>query len=142
MSASDSITGQYLSGIKKIAVPEKRRKVNKNRLLTIKKATGNNLQSISVDIPLGILVCVSGVSGSGKSTLILETLWKTLARDLHRAQELPSKCEKIEGIHHLDKVVVIDQSPIGRTPRSNPATYTGAFTPIREWFAGLPEAKS
>ena len=141
MSASDSITGQYLSGIKKIAVPEKRRKVNKNRLLTIKKATGNNLQSISVDIPLGILVCVSGVSGSGKSTLILETLWKTLARDLHRAQELPSKCEKIEGIHHLDKVVVIDQSPIGRTPRSNPATYTGAFTPIREWFAGLPEAK-
>ena len=141
MSASDSITGQYLSGIKKIAVPEKRRKVNKNRLLTIKKATGNNLQSISVDIPLGILVCVSGVSGSGKSTLILETLWKALARDLHRAQELPSKCEKIEGIHHLDKVVVIDQSPIGRTPRSNPATYTGAFTPIREWFAGLPEAK-
>ena len=141
MSASDSITGQYLSGIKKIAVPEKRRKVNKNRLLTIKKATGNNLQSISVDIPLGILVCVSGVSGSGKSTLILETLWKTLARDLHRAQELPSKCEKIEGVHHLDKVVVIDQSPIGRTPRSNPATYTGAFTPIREWFAGLPEAK-
>ena len=141
MNASDSITGQYLSGIKKIAVPEKRRKVNKNRLLTIKKATGNNLQSISVDIPLGILVCVSGVSGSGKSTLILETLWKTLARDLHRAQELPSKCEKIEGIHHLDKVVVIDQSPIGRTPRSNPATYTGAFTPIREWFAGLPEAK-
>ncbi len=141
MSASDSITGQYLSGIKKIAVPEHRRKVNKNRLLTIKKATGNNLQSISVDIPLGILVCVSGVSGSGKSTLILETLWKTLARDLHRAQELPSKCEKIEGIHHLDKVVVIDQSPIGRTPRSNPATYTGAFTPIREWFAGLPEAK-
>ncbi len=141
MSASDSITGQYLSGIKKIAVPEKRRKVNKNRLLTIKKATGNNLQSISVDIPLGILVCVSGVSGSGKSTLILETLWRTLARDLHRAQEIPSKCEKIEGIHHLDKVVVIDQSPIGRTPRSNPATYTGAFTPIREWFAGLPEAK-
>ncbi len=141
MNASGSITGQYLSGIKKIAVPEKRRKVNKNRLLTIKKATGNNLQSISVDIPLGILVCVSGVSGSGKSTLILETLWKTLARDLHRAQELPSKCEKIEGIHHLDKVVVIDQSPIGRTPRSNPATYTGAFTPIREWFAGLPEAK-
>ena len=141
MNASDSITGQYLSGIKKIAVPEKRRKVNKNRLLTIKKATGNNLQSISVDIPLGILVCVSGVSGSGKSTLILETLWKTLSRDLHRAQELPSKCEKIEGIHHLDKVVVIDQSPIGRTPRSNPATYTGAFTPIREWFAGLPEAK-
>ena len=141
MSANNSITGQYLSGIKKIAVPEHRRKVNKNRLLTIKKATGNNLQSISVDIPLGILVCVSGVSGSGKSTLILETLWKTLARDLHRAQELPSKCEKIEGIHHLDKVVVIDQSPIGRTPRSNPATYTGAFTPIREWFAGLPEAK-
>ena len=141
MSVPDSITGQYLSGIKQIAVPNKRRKINKKRILSIVKASGNNLRSVTVDLPLGILVCVSGVSGSGKSTLILETLWKTLARDLHRAREIPSSCEKIEGIHHLDKVVDIDQSPIGRTPRSNPATYTGAFTPIREWFSGLPESK-
>ena len=141
MSVPDSITGQYLSGIKQIAIPNKRRKINKKRTLSIVKASGNNLRSVTVDLPLGILVCVSGVSGSGKSTLILETLWKTLARDLHRAREIPSSCEKIEGIHHLDKVVDIDQSPIGRTPRSNPATYTGAFTPIREWFSGLPESK-
>ena len=141
MSVPDSITGQYLSGIKQIAIPNKRRKINKKRILSIVKASGNNLRSVTVDLPLGILVCVSGVSGSGKSTLILETLWKTLARDLHRAREIPSSCEKIEGIHHLDKVVDIDQSPIGRTPRSNPATYTGAFTPIREWFSGLPESK-
>ena len=141
MSVPDSITGQYLSGIKQIAIPNKRRKINKKRILSIVKASGNNLRSVTVDLPLGMLVCVSGVSGSGKSTLILETLWKTLARDLHRAREIPSSCEKIEGIHHLDKVVDIDQSPIGRTPRSNPATYTGAFTPIREWFSGLPESK-
>ena len=141
MSVPDSITGQYLSGIKQIAIPNKRRKINKKRILSIVKASGNNLRSVTVDLPLGILVCVSGVSGSGKSTLILETLWKTLARDLHRAREIPTSCEKIEGIHHLDKVVDIDQSPIGRTPRSNPATYTGAFTPIREWFSGLPESK-
>ena len=141
MSVPDSITGQYLSGIKQIAIPNKRRKIHKKRVLSIVKASGNNLRSVTVDLPLGMLVCVSGVSGSGKSTLILETLWKTLARDLHRAREIPSSCEKIEGIHHLDKVVDIDQSPIGRTPRSNPATYTGAFTPIREWFSGLPESK-
>ena len=141
MSVPDSITGQYLSGIKQIVIPNKRRKINKKRVLSIVKASGNNLRSVTVDLPLGMLVCVSGVSGSGKSTLILETLWKTLARDLHRAREIPSSCEKIEGIHHLDKVVDIDQSPIGRTPRSNPATYTGAFTPIREWFSGLPESK-
>ena len=141
MSVPDSITGQYLSGIKQIAIPNKRRKINQKRVLSIVKASGNNLRSVTVDLPLGMLVCVSGVSGSGKSTLVLETLWKTLARDLHRAREIPSSCEKIEGIHHLDKVVDIDQSPIGRTPRSNPATYTGAFTPIREWFSGLPEAK-
>ncbi|NCF47081.1 MAG: excinuclease ABC subunit UvrA [Alphaproteobacteria bacterium] len=141
MSVPDSITGQYLSGIKQIAIPNKRRKINQKRVLSIVKASGNNLRSVTVDLPLGMLVCVSGVSGSGKSTLVLETLWKTLARDLNRAREIPSSCEKIEGIHHLDKVVDIDQSPIGRTPRSNPATYTGAFTPIREWFSGLPEAK-
>ena len=141
MNVAESITGQYLSGIKQIAIPNQRKKINKNRVLSIVGASGNNLKYVTVDIPLGMLVCVSGVSGSGKSTLVLETLWKTLARDLHRAREIPSKCKKIEGIHHLDKVVDIDQSPIGRTPRSNPATYTGAFTPIREWFAGLPEAK-
>ena len=141
MGNPDSITGQYLSGTKQISIPQSRRKINKKRVLKVFKASGNNLQSVSVEFPLGMLVCVSGVSGSGKSTLVLETLWKTLARDLHRAREIPAASEKIEGINLLDKVVDIDQSPIGRTPRSNPATYTGAFTPIREWFAGLPEAK-
>ncbi|MDA9190687.1 excinuclease ABC subunit UvrA [Alphaproteobacteria bacterium] len=141
MENPDSITGQYLSGTKQISIPQSRRKINKKRVLKVFKASGNNLQSVSVEFPLGMLVCVSGVSGSGKSTLVLETLWKTLARDLHRAREIPAASEKIEGINLLDKVVDIDQSPIGRTPRSNPATYTGAFTPIREWFAGLPEAK-
>ncbi len=141
MNQKDSITGQYLAGHKQIAVPTQRRKKDKKRILTIKNANGNNLRSITVDIPLGMLVCVSGVSGSGKSTLVLETLWKTLARDLHKARQIPANCDSINGIQHLDKVVDIDQSPIGRTPRSNPATYTGAFTPIREWFAGLPEAK-
>ena len=99
---------EHLSGIKQIAIPTQRRKINKKRLLSIVKASGNNLRSVTVDLPLGMLVCVSGVSGSGKSTLVLETLWKTLARDLHRAREIPSSCEKIEGIHHLDKVVDID----------------------------------
>ncbi|MDC0395012.1 excinuclease ABC subunit UvrA [Alphaproteobacteria bacterium] len=141
MENPDSITGQYLSGTKQISIPQSRRKINKKRVLKVFKASGNNLQSVSVEFPLGMLVCVSGVSGSGKSTLVLETLWKTLARDLHRSREIPAASEKIEGINLLDKVVDIDQSPIGRTPRSNPATYTGAFTPIREWFAGLPEAK-
>ena len=141
MNVQDSITGQYLAGLKQIQVPTHRRKVNKSRILNINNASGNNLKSITVDIPLGMLVCVSGVSGSGKSTLVLETLWKTLARELHKAREIPAICERICGINQLDKVVDIDQSPIGRTPRSNPATYTGAFTPIREWFAGLPEAK-
>ncbi len=141
MNVQDSITGQYLAGLKQIQVPTHRRKVNKSRILNINNASGNNLKSITVDIPLGMLVCVSGVSGSGKSTLVLETLWKTLARELHKAREIPADCERICGINQLDKVVDIDQSPIGRTPRSNPATYTGAFTPIREWFAGLPEAK-
>ena len=141
MKINDSITGQYLAGLKQIPTPTQRRKVDKKRVLNINNAVGNNLKSVTVDVPLGMLVCVSGVSGSGKSTLVLETLWKTLARDLHRAKEIPALCDSIKGIHLLDKVVDIDQSPIGRTPRSNPATYTGAFTPIREWFAGLPEAK-
>jgi excinuclease ABC subunit A len=137
-----SITGMYLSGKCQIAIPEQRRKINKDKKVSLKGATGNNLQNVSVDFPLGVLTCVTGVSGSGKSTLVLETLWKTMARRLMNAREVPAALERIEGLHHLDKVVDIDQSPIGRTPRSNPATYTGAFTPIREWFSGLPEAKA
>ena len=142
MHNSASITGQYLSGVKQIEVPKKRRKINKKRQIKLTKASGNNLQNISVDFPLGVMCCVTGVSGGGKSTLVLETLWKALSRRLHKAREIPAAFEDIEGLELLDKVVDIDQSPIGRTPRSNPATYTGAFTPIREWFAGLPEAKS
>ncbi len=137
-----SLTGQYLSGAKEITVPANRRKFNKKRSLTVKGATGNNLKSVNAEIPLGVLTCITGVSGGGKSTLILETLWKALSRRLHKSREIPAPHLQIEGIELLDKVVDIDQSPIGRTPRSNPATYTGAFTPIREWFAGLPEAKS
>jgi len=139
---ANSITGQYLAGTKAIEIPAKRRKLNKKRMITVAGGTGNNLQNVSVDFPLGVMCCVTGVSGSGKSTLVLETLWKALSRQLHKAREIPAPYQKIDGIELLDKVVDIDQSPIGRTPRSNPATYTGAFTPIREWFAGLPEAKS
>ena len=142
MTQDASLTGQYLSGKREIAIPAKRRKGKKGRQITVKGATGNNLQNVSVSLPLGVLTCVTGVSGGGKSTLILETLWKSLARSLHKAREIPAPHKVIEGIELLDKVVDIDQSPIGRTPRSNPATYTGAFTPIREWFAGLPEAKA
>ena len=141
--ASDaSLTGQYLSGKKEIAVPKTRRKAKKGRFVRIEGASGNNLHDVSVDFPLGVLTCVTGVSGGGKSTLVLETLWKGLARRLHKAREMPAPHKSILGAELLDKVVDIDQSPIGRTPRSNPATYTGAFTPIREWFAGLPEAKA
>jgi excinuclease ABC subunit A len=137
-----SLTGQYLSGAVEIAVPGKRRKPVKGRVIRVNEASGNNLHSVSVDFPLGVLTCVTGVSGGGKSTLVLETLWKSLARRLHKAREMPAPHKSILGAELLDKVVDIDQSPIGRTPRSNPATYTGAFTPIREWFAGLPEAKA
>ena len=137
-----SLTGQYLSGALKIAVPGKRRKPVKGRAIRVNEASGNNLHSVSVDFPLGVLTCVTGVSGGGKSTLVLETLWKSLARRLHKARVMPAPHKSIIGAELLDKVVDIDQSPIGRTPRSNPATYTGAFTPIREWFAGLPEAKA
>ena len=136
-----SITGQYLSGAREIAVPAERRKGN-GKKLTVSKATGNNLKNVTVDFPLGKFVCVTGVSGGGKSTLTIETLFKTASMRLNGARQTPAPCETIKGLEHLDKVIDIDQRPIGRTPRSNPATYTGAFTPIREWFAGLPEAKA
>ena len=142
MATPASLTGQYLSGSLRIDVPKTRRKAKKDRFIRVENATGNNLQDVTVKFPLGILTCVTGVSGGGKSTLVLETLWKSLARRLHKAREMPAPHKAIYGIEFLDKVVDIDQSPIGRTPRSNPATYTGAFTPIREWFAGLPEAKA
>ncbi len=136
-----SLTGQYLTGARAIKVPKTRRKGN-GKTLRVVKATGNNLQSVTADFPLGKFVCVTGVSGGGKSTLTIETLYKTAAMRLNGARETPAPCETITGFEHLDKVIDIDQRPIGRTPRSNPATYTGAFTPIRDWFAGLPEAKA
>ncbi len=110
-------------------------------MLKVIGATENNLKNISAEIPFGTFTCVTGVSGGGKSTLLLDTIYKAIARKLNNARDLPAAHEEIQGIEQLDKVIDIDQSPIGRTPRSNPATYTGAFTPIREWFAGLPEAK-
>jgi excinuclease ABC subunit A len=135
-----SITGQYLRGEKQITPPKKRRPGN-GKLLTVKGARENNLQNVDVDIPLGKLVVVSGVSGSGKSSLINDIVAKELSARLHRANEVPGKHDDLVGIDNLDKAIVIDQSPIGRTPRSNPATYTGLFTPIRELFASTPEAK-
>ncbi len=136
----DSITGRYLSGTEKIAVPKNRRSITKDRALVIKGARENNLKNIDVSIPLGVMTVVSGVSGSGKSTLVNDILAKELSARLHRAHEVPGTHDNIEGIEQLDKVIVIDQSAIGRTPRSNPATYTGVFTAIRELFAGTPEA--
>jgi excinuclease ABC subunit A len=136
-----SLTGQYLSGVREIAVPKTRRKGN-GKTLTVVGATGNNLKNVTAEFPLGKFVCVTGVSGGGKSSLTIETLFKTAAMRLNGAHETPAPCETIKGFEHLDKVIDIDQRPIGRTPRSNPATYTGAFTPIRDWFAGLPESKA
>ncbi|MEH6391491.1 MAG: excinuclease ABC subunit UvrA [Sulfitobacter sp.] len=136
-----SLTGQYLTGKREIAVPTKRRKGNK-KAVTVVKASGNNLKDVTVSFPLGQFVCVTGVSGGGKSTLTIETLFKTASMNLNGARQTPAPCETIKGLEHLDKVIDIDQRAIGRTPRSNPATYTGAFTPIRDWFAGLPEAKA
>ncbi|WP_136635230.1 excinuclease ABC subunit UvrA [Pseudooceanicola onchidii] len=136
-----SLTGQYLAGTREIAVPATRRKGNKKKISVV-KATGNNLRDVTADFPLGKFVCVTGVSGGGKSTLTIETLFKTASMRLNGARQTPAPCETIKGLEHLDKVIDIDQRPIGRTPRSNPATYTGAFTPIRDWFAGLPEAKA
>ena len=136
-----SLTGQYLSGQRSIAVPKIRRHGN-GKKLTVVGATGNNLKNVTAEFPLGKFVCVTGVSGGGKSTLTIETLFKTAATRLNGAHETPAPCETIKGFEHLDKVIDIDQRAIGRTPRSNPATYTGAFTPIRDWFAGLPESKA
>ncbi len=142
MANSDSVTGQYLTGIRQIPVPLIRRTGHPGQILRILDARGNNLKGITAEIPLGTFCCVTGVSGGGKSTLIVETLYKALAKRLNNAREQPAPLGGLEGVEFLDKIVDIDQSPIGRTPRSNPATYTGCFTPIRDWFAGLPEAKS
>ena len=136
-----SLTGQYLSGKKEIAIPKERRKPS-GKKITIKGARGNNLQNITAEFPIGIMTCVTGVSGGGKSTLTVETLYKAAARRLNKSTIKPMPHDEALGLEHLDKVIDINQSPIGRTPRSNPATYTGAFTPIRDWYAGLPEAKT
>jgi excinuclease ABC subunit A len=141
VAAPDSWTGKYLSGELVVPIPERRPR-NPSRTLKIVGARGNNLKNISAEIPLGLFTCVTGVSGGGKSTLLVDTLYKALARRLNNASEAPAPYDRIEGVEHLDKIIDIDQSPIGRTPRSNPATYTGAFTPIREWFAGLPESRA
>jgi excinuclease ABC subunit A len=141
IAAPQSWTGKYLSGELVVPIPERRPR-NASRTLKIIGARGNNLKNITAEIPLGLFTCVTGVSGGGKSTLLVDTLYKALARRLNNASEAPAPYERIEGVEHLDKIIDIDQSPIGRTPRSNPATYTGAFTPIREWFAGLPESRA
>ncbi len=138
----NSITGNYLCGVKKIDVPKKRRKINPNKHIILRGASGNNLQNVDVEFPLGVLTCVTGVSGGGKSTLVIQTLQKSLSKILNGNSSMPSPYKSINGISQIDKIIDIDQSPIGRTPRSNPATYTGAFNHIRDWFAGLPEAKA
>ena len=136
-----SITGKYLSGELSVEMPLERRKPAR-RSLKVVGATGNNLKNVTAEIPLGLFTCVTGVSGGGKSTLLIDTLYKTLSRRINNSSEHPAPHKAIEGVEHIDKIIDIDQSPIGRTPRSNPATYTGAFTPIRDWYAGLPEAKA
>ena len=137
-----SVTGQYLSGAREIAVPRDRRPISKKKMVRIIGASGNNLKDVTGEIPVGVFTCITGVSGGGKSTFTIETLYKAAARRLHNASDAPAQHERIEGLENFDKVIDIDQSPIGRTPRSNPATYTGAFQPIRDWYAGLPEAKA
>jgi len=141
MRSPNSLTGKYLTGELSVEIPE-RRPPNHRRTVKVINARGNNLKNVSAEIPLGLFTCVTGVSGGGKSTLLIDTLYKAIARKLNNASEGAAPHDRIEGLEHIDKIIDIDQSPIGRTPRSNPATYTGAFTPIREWFAGLPEAKA
>jgi len=141
MASPQSLTGQYLTGVRRIEVPAVRRRGD-GRAITVRGAREHNLQGIDATFPLGTLTCVTGVSGGGKSTLVIETLYKAVAKRLHGAREHPGAHDGIDGLEYIDKVIDIDQSPIGRTPRSNPATYTGAFTPIRDWFAGMPEAKA
>ena len=138
----ESLTGQYLSGRRRIDVPALRHRINPQRQLLIKGAHGNNLKDVTVGIPIGLLTCVTGVSGSGKSTLVNDTLYLSAARDLYGSNVEPAPYTAIEGMEFFDKVVNVDQSPIGRTPRSNPATYTGLFTPIRELYAGVPESRA
>ncbi|MBN8552492.1 MAG: excinuclease ABC subunit UvrA [Caulobacterales bacterium] len=143
MANPKSLTGQYLSGVREIELPaEGRRPRNPKKTLKVIGATGNNLKDVTGEIPVGLFTCVTGVSGGGKSTFTIETLYKAAARRLNNASDAPAPFDRIEGLEQFDKVIDIDQSPIGRTPRSNPATYTGAFGPIRDWFAGLPEAKA
>lgn len=137
-----SLTADYLMGRRKIEVPKSRRKGHKGKAITIKGARANNLKNITASFPLGTFSCVTGVSGGGKSSLVIETLYKELSRRINRSREIPADHDAIEGAEYIDKIIDIDQAPIGRTPRSNPATYTGLFTPVREWFAGLPEAKA
>ncbi|HEY1926365.1 MAG TPA: excinuclease ABC subunit UvrA [Caulobacteraceae bacterium] len=142
MDHPDSLTGQYLTGARRIEVPAERRPISTKRRIRVIGARGNNLKSVTAEIPVGTFTCITGVSGGGKSTFTVETLYKAAARRLNGASEAPAPHERIEGLENFDKVIDIDQSPIGRTPRSNPATYTGAFTAIRDWFAGLPESKA
>ena len=143
MANPNSLTGKYLTGEREIALPpEGRRPVNRKRMLKVSGATGNNLKDVTGEIPVGLFTCITGVSGGGKSTFTIETLYKAAARRLNNASEAPAPFDRIEGLEQFDKVIDIDQSPIGRTPRSNPATYTGAFGPIRDWYAGLPESKA
>jgi len=142
IAAENSLTGQYLRGERQIAIPERRRPLSPSRVVRVTGATGNNLKHVTAEIPVGGFTCITGVSGGGKSTFTVETLYKAAARRLNNASDAPAPYERIEGLEQFDKVIDIDQSPIGRTPRSNPATYTGAFTAIRDWFAGLPEAKA
>ena len=142
MSNSKSLTGQYLTGAMEIPLPKSRRKINKSKQLKIVGAKENNLKNVTAAIPIGLFTCLTGVSGGGKSTLLIETFYKAIARKLNNRRDTPGAHKSIHGIQHLDKIIDIDQSPIGRTPRSNPATYTGAFTPIREWFAELPESRA
>ena len=138
---AESLTGKYLSGKMSIEIPQVRRKIHKNKKLKIVGASGNNLKNVDVEIPLGVLNAVTGVSGGGKSSLLIETLYKAVSRHINKSRDIPAAHKEIKGLEYLDKIIDIDQSPIGRTPRSNPATYTGAFTPIREWYAALPESK-